>query len=66
MERDKGFQFLVGLKPKFDLPMINVRHRTISISGWSEAFVHVWGEESRKELMIGNLESLHLIFFILF
>ena len=33
MERDRAFQFLVGLKPKFDLPMINVRHRTISISG---------------------------------
>ena len=53
MKRERVFQFLVGLNPEFDQASGQVSGRE-PFPSMDVAFAHVQGEESCKELMVGN------------
>ena len=56
MERERVFQFLVGLNLECDKASRQVIGGE-PFSSLDEAFAHVWGEESCKELMVGNFRN---------
>ena len=56
MERERIFQFLVVLNPEFDQASGKVLGRE-PFPSMDEPFAHIWGEESRKKLMVGNSKN---------
>ena len=56
MERERVFQFLVGLNLEFDQASGQVLGRE-PFPSMDEAFAQVRREECRKELMVGNYRN---------